>query len=62
MRRLILLGWIAIWSLFVVFHVFFFTNDITSLLWLTLFSVGPIWLATAIGGTVEVLAIFRGKK
>jgi hypothetical protein len=31
-------------------------------LWLTLISVGPIWVATAIGGTVEVLAIFRGKK
>ena len=62
MRKWIMLGWIAIWALFVVFHVFFLSNDISSLLWLTLLSVGPIWVATAIGGTLEVWTIFRGKE
>ena len=48
------LGWIAVWALFIVFHWLYFTNQITALLWLTLFSVGPIWALTAIGGTIEI--------
>ncbi len=51
-------GWIGVWVLFVVFHVLFFTNQVEALLWVTLVSVGPIWLLTAIGGFVELRTIW----
>jgi hypothetical protein len=54
------LGWAAVWILFVVFHLLFFANKLEALLWVTLVSVGPIWLLTAIGGIVEVRAVWRG--
>ena len=52
------LGWAAVWILFVVFHLLFFANKLEALLWVTLVSVGPIWLLTAVGGIVEVRAVW----
>ena len=48
------LGWIGVWTLFIVFHVLYFMNDMRGLLWVTLVSVGPLWLLTAAGGLVEL--------
>ena len=52
-------GWISVWTLFIVFHALFFANKLEALLWVTLLSVGPIWLLTAIGGIVEVRGVWR---
>ena len=52
------LGWAGVWVLFVVFHALFFTNRLEGLLWVTLVSVGPIWLLTALGGIVEIRRIW----
>ncbi len=52
------LGWAGVWILFVVFHLLFFANKLEALLWVTLMSVGPIWLLTVIGGIVEVRAVW----
>ena len=52
-------GWISVWALFIVFHALFFANKLEALLWVTLLSVGPIWLLTAIGGIVEVRGVWR---
>jgi hypothetical protein len=51
------LGWAGVWILFIVFHVLYFTNHMEGLLWVTLVSVGPLWLLTAIGGLVELRGI-----
>ena len=56
--RWALLGWTGVWVLFVVFHVLYFSNHMKGLLWVTLVSVGPLWLLTAIGGMVEIRAIW----
>ena len=52
-------GWISVWALFIVFHALFFANKLEALLCVTLLSVGPIWLLTAIGGIVEVRGVWR---
>ena len=54
-----ILGWGLVWLLFVLFHWLYLTNQIVPLLWLTILSVGPIWILTAIGGTVEISALMR---
>ena len=51
------LGWAGVWILFIVFHVLYFTNHMEGLLWVTLVSVGPLWLFTAIGGLVVSLSL-----
>ncbi len=56
-RVLVGIGWGAVWLLFVVFHGLFFTNRLEALLWITLVSVGPIWVLTALGGMVELRAL-----
>ncbi|MDP6934891.1 MAG: hypothetical protein QGG40_18365 [Myxococcota bacterium] len=56
--RAALAGWIAVWLLFVVFHGLFFANRIEALLWVTLLSVGPIWVLTALGGMVELRGVW----
>ncbi len=56
------LGWIGVWTLFIVFHVLYFTSDMRGLLWVTLVSVAPLWLLAAAGGLIELrglLARFR---
>ena len=53
------LAWTLVVLLFVVFHWLYLTNQIVPLLWLTILSVGPIWLLTAIGGTVEISALVK---
>lgn len=53
------LGWAGVWILFVVFHVLFLTNQMKGLLWVTLLSVGPLWLLTAGGGLVELRGILE---
>ena len=55
----LMLGWLGVWALFVVFHVLFFSNHMTGLLWVTLLSVGPLWILTALGGLFELRGILR---
>ena len=49
-----MLGWAGVWILFIVFHVLYFTNEMEGLLWVTLVSVGPLWILTACGGMIEL--------
>ena len=51
------LGWVGVWLLFIVFHVLYFTNHMEGLLWVTLLSVGPLWVLTAMGGLYELRGI-----
>ena len=56
------LGWVGVWTLFIVFHFLYFTNHMEGMLWVTLLSVGPLWIFTALGGMFElrgIMARFR---
>ncbi len=60
-RKLEIAGWILVWTLFTLFNVLLLTNHVRELLWLTLASLLPVWLLTAVGGSVELAALLRAR-
>ncbi len=54
-------GWIIIFLLFFLYYIFFLGNMIEAMLYLILYSLPFIWLATIIGGTIEIIKILREK-
>ncbi len=52
-------AWIFVFILFVLFYVFFFINSPALMLYLVVYTLPPIWIATIIGGTLEMAKIFR---
>ncbi len=52
-------AWIFVFILFVLFYVFFFINSPALMLYLVVLTLPPIWVATIIGGTMEMAKIFK---
>lgn len=53
------IAWIFVFILFVLFYVFFFISSSSLMLYLVVFTLPPIWVATIIGGTLEIAKIFK---
>ncbi|MDQ7008611.1 MAG: hypothetical protein Q9Q40_15425 [Acidobacteriota bacterium] len=60
-RTAIIAGWILVWGLFVLFNVLLLTGRIVALLYLTLGSLLPIWILSAVGGSLEVATLLRAR-
>ncbi len=52
-------GWIIIFILFVLYYIFFLGNMIGAMIYLLIYSLPLIWLATIIGGTIEIIKIMK---
>ncbi len=52
-------AWIFVFILFLLFYVFFFINSPALMLYLVVLTLPPIWVATIIGGTLEIGKIFK---
>ncbi len=52
-------AWIFVFILFVLFYVFFFINSPALMLYLVVLTLPPIWVATIIGGTMEMAKILK---
>jgi len=63
MKNAVIVGWFAIWVLFVMFNVLFAMNKLEALLWMTLASLPPIWILTVVGGILEIRSLLgrRGR-
>ena len=53
------IGWIAVFILFFLYYIFFLGNMVEEMLYLLLYSLPFIWLATIIGGTMEIIKIIK---
>lgn len=62
MRVLKFAGWSGIVLLFLLFNLFLMTSDAEGMLRLTLYSIIPIWVLTAVGGSAEIRAVLRRRK
>ncbi len=52
-------AWVFVFILFVLFYVFFFISSSALMLYLVVLTLPPIWIATIIGGTLEMAKIFK---
>ncbi len=53
------IGWIIVFILFFLYYVYFLGNMVEEMLYLLIYSLPLIWLATIIGGTLELIKIMK---
>ncbi len=53
------IGWFVVFVLFFLYYIFFLGNMVEEMLYLLLYSLPFIWLATIIGGTIEIIKIVK---
>jgi len=59
MGKLKFSAWIFIAILFFLFYIFLCFNMTNFLVYLVVFTLPPIWIAIIIGGTIEIIEVFK---
>ncbi len=54
-----MIGWIIVFILFFLYYIYFLGNMVEEMIYLLIYSLPLIWLATIIGGTIEIIKIMK---